>query len=292
VLSATITVGVSATRGWQALAWAVDEVTTTGGRLVVGHVADTDSPLANRPGGVPMSLLELAEPALARAVAAARTRLGGDRVSFVVRTGDPGRALRDLSTRAALLVLGVPERSGWAARGSTTHQVVTHASCPVVVVRPVTGRRGPFAGHVVVGVDGSPPSRAALEHGFQYAAVHRRPLAAVHVTAAAREDLWFDERLLETHFATEPTALRLLAEEVEPWQGKYPEVPVRRAVYAGRAVPGLLRAAECAALLVVGDRGRGLAAWAVLGSVSHGVIDHAEGPVCIVPADDRREARP
>jgi nucleotide-binding universal stress UspA family protein len=288
----TITVGLGNNRGWQALAWAVDEATTTGGRLVICNVTAVDSPLAHRPGGVPLGLLELAEPAVARAVAAARTRLGGDRVSVVVRTGDPGRALRELASRAAVVAVGAPERSGWDARRSTTHQVVTHASCPVVVVRAVTGRRGPFAGHVVIGVDGSPPSRAALEYGFEYAAGHRRPLTAVHVTGAAREDLWFDERLLETHFPTEPAALRLLAEEVEPWQRKYPEVLVRRAVYAGRAVPGLLRAAASAAILVVGDRGRGLAARAVLGSVSHGVIDHAEGPVCVVPADSRREVRP
>jgi nucleotide-binding universal stress UspA family protein len=46
----------------------------------------------------------------------------------------------------------------------------------------------------------------------------------------------------------------------------------------------LLRAAEGAAVLVVGSRGRGGFARAVLGSVSQRVAQHADCPVVIVRA--------
>jgi nucleotide-binding universal stress UspA family protein len=163
----TIAVGVGSDRGWAALGWAVSEAAATGGRLVVCHVVPADSPLANRPGGVPLSLLELVAPALARAVAAARTRLGGNRVTLTVRAGRPGKALVSVAADARMLALGAPENSDWALRASTTHRVVTRAECPVIVVRSATGdARAPFAGHLVAGVDGSAPSRAALAFGF------------------------------------------------------------------------------------------------------------------------------
>jgi nucleotide-binding universal stress UspA family protein len=156
-----------------------------------------------------------------------------------------------------------------------------------VVVRPITdSRRGPFAGHVVVGLDGSEPSRAALELGFGYADAHHRPVAAVHVTTHDHNDLWFDETTLETHIAVAPSGLALLGEEVEPWHHKHQQVPVKRALYGGRPLPGLLRAAAGAALLVVGDRGRGPAVRALLGSVSHGAIDQAGCPVAVAHTDN------
>jgi nucleotide-binding universal stress UspA family protein len=267
----TIVTGVGGGAGWQALAWALDEAAATEGRLAICHVCPADSPLVTGSGAVPVGLLELVDPPLARAVAAARSRLGGDRVTLSVHSGRVDRVLVDASTHADLMVI--------AAGGRTTHRVATHAHCPVVVVRPGApprptafpeanhARHAPFAGHVVVGVDGSAPSLAALEFGFAYAAAHRRPLAAVHITA-------------------EPGAPAALAAEVAPWIDEYPLVAVEQAVYAGRPLPGLMRAAAGAALLVVGDRGRGPIGRAVLGSVADGVLDHATGTVAVAHTRD------
>jgi nucleotide-binding universal stress UspA family protein len=55
-------------------------------------------------------------------------------------------------------------------------------------------------------------------------------------------------------------------------------------VYGGRPASGLLRAAEGAWLLVVGDHRRGPATRAVLGTVTHDVLDRAAGPVALVRA--------
>lgn len=289
----TIATGVGGASGWQALAWALEEAATTDGRLAICHVCPADSPLvryADRAGpaaagAVPVGVLELADPPLARAVAAAKTRLGGDRVSLCLHTGRVDAALVRASAGADLMVV--------AAGGRVTRQVATHAHCPAVVVRPDTStRRGAFAGHVVVGVDGSPAARAALAFGFAFAAAHRRPLAAVHVAQHAAEDFWVDDQMLETHFTAEPAALAMLADEVEPCAREYPAVVVKRAVYAGRPLPGLVRAAAGAGLLVVGDRGRAPIARAVLGSVADSLVAQATGVIAVTHVHDAPAPQP
>jgi nucleotide-binding universal stress UspA family protein len=152
-----------------------------------------------------------------------------------------------------------------------------------VVARQSGGRTvGPFAGHVVIGIDGSAASRAAVEFGFQEAVLHRRPVAAVHVTTERREDFWYDETLLESHFVAEPAGLDLLAQEIEPWADKYPEVHVKRGVFAGHPIDGLLRAADGAALLVLGERVHRTPAQKLLGTVADGAIDAADAPIAVV----------
>jgi hypothetical protein len=107
------------------------------------------------------------------------------------------------------------------------------------------------------------------------------------VAARDGDDLWVDDEMLETHLTSEPPELAMLAAEVEPWSHEYPTVPVKRAVYADRPLPGLLRAATGARLLVVGHRGHGPLARAVLGSVAHGVIKHATGTATITHTQDK-----
>ncbi|MEV4624211.1 universal stress protein [Asanoa sp. NPDC049573] len=134
----------------------------------------------------------------------------------------------------------------------------------------------------MIGVDGSGASRVALECGFQEAALHHRPVAAVHVTTARREDYWFDDTVLSAQFTAEPAGLDLLAAETEPWHYRHPDVPVKRAVFAGRPAEGLLRAAAGSALLCVGDRGRSWPVRTLLGSVSDRAVDSADAPVAVV----------
>jgi nucleotide-binding universal stress UspA family protein len=138
----------------------------------------------------------------------------------------------------------------------------------------------------------SPPARAALAFGFAFAATHRRPLAAVHVTLHDGNDFWVDDQMLETHLTAEPAALAMLATEVEPRAHGHPQVAVKRAVYADRPVAGLIRAAAGAGLLVVGDRGRGPIARALLGSVADGLVNHATCTVAVTHTQDAPFAMP
>jgi len=287
----TIVVGLGGSDGWHALAWATNEAATVGGRLVLCRACRPDSALAER--GVTGSIrqLEVVDPALARAVGTARARLGGDRVDLRIGPGRPGQVLVEAAADADLAVIGPPARRTSGGLGSTAHHLAARAPCPVVVARPAgSARTAPFAGHVVVGVDDSPAARSALEFAYRYANAHRRPLVAVHVTVDRREDYWFDEAMLSTHFTAEPAGLALLAVEVELWMRKYPAVPTKRALYAGRPLPGVLRAASGASLLVVGDHGYGAAVRAILGTISDGVLDRADCPVAIVHALERRGA--
>jgi nucleotide-binding universal stress UspA family protein len=60
----------------------------------------------------------------------------GVAVEARVVTGHPAEALLDAAERATLVVVGTRGRGGFAGLvlGSVSHQVVTHARCPVMIV--------------------------------------------------------------------------------------------------------------------------------------------------------------
>ncbi|GAB2958378.1 universal stress protein [Micromonospora polyrhachis] len=282
-----ITVGVGGSGGWSALAWATEQAAATRAKLVLCHVCPPGSALADRRSGTPIRLLELFDPALARAVASTRTRLGDARVRLRLLPGDPGDVLLANARDADLLVIGPSGRTSVDGTAGLAHRVATRAPCTVVVARPVSpGTDAPFAGHVVVGVDPTIAGHAALEFGFRYADTHRLPLAAVRVTPVGQQP-------------TDPADLALLATEVDPWLHKFPDVPVRSTEYVGDPGPDLLRVATGARLLVVGDHGREVpppvgSPWAPvtpLGEVSGSVIERAGCPVAVVPGWERPGGR-
>ncbi|MGI5240128.1 universal stress protein [Dactylosporangium sp. CA-139066] len=273
-----IGVGVDGTEsGWTALSWACDEAEAGAADVAIRHTDPSHRIRGPRPD---LPALELADPVLARHLRAVSDRLGGQRVDLDVADGGAVAALLDLADRADLLVLGAaaPARPGHL---STAARVAAHAPVPVVIVPgpEPPHAQGSFAGHVVVGVDGSAASHFAIRFGYQYAYHHRVPLAAVHVSAHAAGDFWFDETTLETHFATEPESIELLAAAVEPVAARFPRVPLKRAVFLGPPAEGLRRAAGGAVLLVLGRHGHRLPAPLRLGSVSRAFADR---PPCVV----------
>jgi nucleotide-binding universal stress UspA family protein len=62
----------------------------------------------------------------------------------------------------------------------------------------------------------------------------------------------------------------------------HPDVEIRKVVKKGRAADTLMAAAEGAAMLVVGNRGRGGFAGLRLGSVSQSIAHHSPCPLVIV----------
>ncbi|MCW7945101.1 universal stress protein UspA [Streptomyces hygroscopicus] len=133
---------------------------------------------------------------------------------------------------------------------------------------------------VVVGVDGSPSSHAALRW-----AVRQACLVGGTVDAVAAWELpgmfGWSGPAVDAEF-DEENARQALAQELREVLGTEAPAPVRALVVRGNPVDVLLRAAEGAEALVVGSRGRGGFARALLGSVSHHVALHADCPVVIV----------
>lgn len=142
------------------------------------------------------------------------------------------------------------------------------------------------AGTVVVGVDGSPESRAALAYAMDDAA--RRGARLRVVAALARPDYWVT--------AYGPVPLPPSSEEVErvgsaarQWidhltaDRPHDAVPIEVSAVPGPAAEALITASRDADLLVLGHRGRGAVAGMLLGSVGMRCVVEAPCTVTVVP---------
>ncbi|WP_253775195.1 universal stress protein [Goodfellowiella coeruleoviolacea] len=187
------------------------------------------------------------------------------------------------SARSQLVVLGSRGRGGFASMllGSVSTSVASHAHCPVVVVRG----GGKATGPVVVGVDDSPASDAALEFAFGMAAEHRASLVAVQAWQEAAFGFTFiDTTPLPDWDVVGQRIATHLAEKLAAWHQQYPAVHTLVLDRRSHPVVALTDVAQAARLLVVGHRGRGGFAGMLLGSVAHGVLHHAACPVAVVRA--------
>lgn len=131
---------------------------------------------------------------------------------------------------------------------------------------------------IVVGVDGSAPSRAAL----RWAARQAELIGAVVVAVTAWEYPVFSVgQVLLPPEDPESIATRMLDEAVT---ATLPDtsVEVRRQTAGNHPAQALVDAAQGAQLLVVGSRGHGTFSAALLGSVAMSCIQHAPCPVVVV----------
>lgn len=253
------------------------------GWRATGHIGD--------PGfdaGYREVMLRSTRADLAEAGATAAEATPGIEVTEEVVDGFPVPLLVAVSRKAQLVVIGDRGLGGFTGLliGSVAVELAAHASSPVVVVR---GDQAPADAPVVVGIDGSPTSEAALAFAFDAAAARYSPLVAVHtwndyvLDAAVSPLLDWD--------AIESDEHQLLAERLAGWGEKYPDIEVRRVVARDRPAHALLEQSAGAQLLVVGSRGRGGFTGLLLGSVSHAVLHHSPCPVAIVRPSAVDEAR-
>jgi nucleotide-binding universal stress UspA family protein len=205
-------------------------------------------------------------------------------VSSHLHAGSAAETLIEESKHADLLVVGSRGTGGFAdlVIGSTALRAASHALCPVVVV-PAARVDGPSRHGVVVGVDGSEFSEAAIEFAFQMASQTDQKLTALHAWhdpaptgIGIMMPLVYDPALVQKEEEL------VLAQSMAGWSEKYPDVQVEYRVVPGHPVHALAIGAATATLLVVGSRGRGSLRSLLLGSVSHGVLHHAQGPVAVV----------
>jgi nucleotide-binding universal stress UspA family protein len=149
----------------------------------------------------------------------------------------------------------------------------------VVVVRGTETAHGP----VVVGVDGSPTSEAALAFAFDEASTRGAVLVAVMTSQDFTVDSAYNVSRMAADWAqVEEDERRLLAQRLAGWQEKHPDVDVHRVVLRDRPARALMRYAAQAQLLVVGSHGHGGFTGMLIGSTSQALVHHAPCPLAIV----------
>ncbi|WP_347306437.1 universal stress protein [Corynebacterium sp. SA-MJD20WY100] len=212
------------------------------------------------------------------------------KIGHTIAEGSPIDMLLEMSHDVTMVVMGSRGMGGLSGMvmGSVSASVVSHASCPVVVVREdnhVT--ESTKYGPVVVGVDGSEVSQKATHYAFAEAAARGAELIAVHT--------WMDMQVqaslaglsaAQTEWAeVEKEQGALLTERLADFQAEYPDVPVKKVIARDRPVRALADAAAGAQLLVVGSHGRGGFKGMLLGSTSRALLQNAPCPMMVVRPD-------
>ena len=271
-----------------AVDWAAAEAVSRG--LPLTLVAATTIPLEGmRFGGSVLSpdaiddLLERLNVATEARAAESRAAHPGLEIRVKVALGSPASVLVEASANADLVVLGSRGMGGFRGLlvGSVGVQVASSAACPVVVIRKAPSTE---AKTIVVGVDGSELSVAALDFAFEMAdrrgwsvrAVHAWEVPAYDVIAAPSGPPPFD---VEEFEAAEQ---RAFAESLAGQRERHPGVSVDEVIVRSPSARGILDASDDAALIVLGTRGRGEFLGALLGSVSQGVLHRAKVPVAVI----------
>lgn len=133
---------------------------------------------------------------------------------------------------------------------------------------------------IVVGIDGSKSSRAALAWAARQAALTSAPLTVLitwsYPTNYGYLAMWPEDMDLAAN------AKSVVEESVNEVLGSHPEIAVTTEVVDGHPALVLVDESKNAALLVVGSRGHGEFTGILLGSVSEFVATHAHCPVVII----------
>jgi len=148
---------------------------------------------------------------------------------------------------------------------------------------------------LVVGVDGSSASNAAVAWAARDAAMRNVPLTLVHMLSTYVPT--FPQIPLPGGVAVwQEEDARLVLEEAAKLarESAGGSVVVGTELKSSPPIPTLVQLSEDADMVVVGSHGRGAVGRALLGSVSSGVLRGAACPVAIIPADepDIREDAP
>jgi nucleotide-binding universal stress UspA family protein len=137
---------------------------------------------------------------------------------------------------------------------------------------------------IVVGVDGSEPSKQALLWGQSLA-----HMTGTHVEAVAAWELFSGWAALSAGWAAMPAdwnpaddAQKALAATIDEVFGGQRPPGLRTDVREGNPARVLLEASEGARMLVVGSRGHGGFTGLLLGSVSAACAEHASCPVLVL----------
>lgn len=279
-MSDTIVVGVNGgSATGRAADWAVARAAATGQPVqLLGVVGGAVGAVGEGP------VVESAMATTQEMLDAEAARFAGTGVAVTTRVavGDPAAALIAASKDAALLVLGSDYRGAGSgpARGTHGIRIVAGSSCPVAVVPDVDlgDRRG-----VVVGVDGSSVSDAAIAFAAAEAQRLGEPLIAVSVwtpVASPRHSpMVFPEQYRS---GMNELTRETLAAALESVRTEHPDLEIEEHVAEGYPSTIINHLAADARLAVVGSRGRGAVRRFLLGSISHEVLQRLATVTAVV----------
>ena len=142
---------------------------------------------------------------------------------------------------------------------------------------------------ILVAVDGSAESDAAVRWATREAVLHDAPLTLAHVvmpvvvswpvaSLQGSYNEWQEQNAQHVIEQAQKTLHASLGEAQPP--------AVHTKVLHDYIVPALVDASKEAQMVVVGSRGMGAIGRTLLGSVSSGLVHHAHGPVAIIHADE------
>ena len=207
------------------------------------------------------------------------------KIGHTVAEGSPIDMLLDLSKESTMIVMGSRGLGGLSGMvlGSVSAAVVSHASCPVVVVRDDNAvTEDTKYGPVVVGVDGSEVSVKATQVAFEEAQARDAELIAVHTymdnSSPAAGAIVTEDQLQQV----DQQRAKKLEDALSSFSAEFPDVAVRKVVTRDRPVRALVEQAQGAQLLITGSHGRGGFKGMLLGSTSRALLQAAPCPMMVV----------
>jgi nucleotide-binding universal stress UspA family protein len=264
----------------EAAEWAADLAAARGVPLQLVHVvpgAVDDPPLV--PG-----------PAWLDELRATVSHLGARGVDAEVLPGGAVEVLAARSGSAQMLVLGSYGEGAWSGMlaGTRAIALLGQARCPVAVVRGRAPQLPPSrGGPIVVGVDGSPAGRAALDLGADLASDLGAPLVAVHAWSDVVADGGTPRRLPEDWPRLAAAAAGVLDAAIDGVGSTRPGFAPERDVVHDTPLRALIDRAGTGRVLVVGRHGPTPRTGMMLGSTSHALAEFAPCTVVVTgPAAD------
>jgi nucleotide-binding universal stress UspA family protein len=239
---------------------------------------------AQAPGTVAVRLQGESCRALEEAVTRSQEVASGLLIDVGLLTGSPALAVTQSGSGSLMLVVGARGSGGFAAMvlGSVSRYAAMQAPCPVVVVREETGA---VHREIVVGICDPRDTAGALAFAFDEAERRGATLTAVHCwNWSARSTRGVTGQLTGAEAEEIEAAADLdLAEALGMWHDKYPAVPVHQDVVSDHPAHVLACYTTRADLVIIGRHGAPGSRPAV-GGVQHALLNHARGPVAVVPA--------
>ena len=271
----------------RAVGWAAREAALRGAPLRIVGTAELlprMSPRAGASGSRYDTVTDVLDKdrdrALATAAELAAKTAAGVLIDTDELTGPTAQAVTAAGSGALMLVLGSRGIGAFTALvlGSVSRYAASHASSPVVVVRDESPAPHQLVG---VGIADTESCRDALTFALEEASLRHAGLHAIHSWRTPQSEITRAGPIpTESGAQAAADADSQLAGLLDECRAKYPDVKVTHEVvhgHPGRALAGLSARTD---LVVIGRR----PGTPGPGSVRHALLNHAHGPVAIVPS--------